>query len=79
VRQVLVQQFQRERLQRLGRGGHLGQDVDAVLVLLDHPLQAPDLPLDPAQPLEVAGLLGAVPVDVLLGHGGLSLTYGGYQ
>ena len=44
---------ERERLERLGRGGDLGQDVDAVLLVLDHPLDPADLPLDPAQPLEV--------------------------
>jgi hypothetical protein len=45
---VFLQQRQGERLQRLGRGGDLGQHVDAVLVVLDHPLQAPDLSLDAA-------------------------------
>src|SRR6476620_4266171 len=55
-------QLEGERLQRLGGGRHLGEDVDAVLVLLNHPLQAADLALDPPQPLEVAVLVVAVPV-----------------
>ena len=43
-------------------GGDLGEYVDAVDVLFDHPLQAPDLALDPAQPLQVLVLLLGVPV-----------------
>src|SRR5215475_9832132 len=62
VAQVLIQQAQCHRLQRPGRGRDLSQDVDAVLVLLDHPLQAADLPLDPAQPLEVVLFVLAVSV-----------------
>ena len=38
------------------------QDVDAVLVFLDHALQSPDLTFDPAQPLQVIVFVGAVPV-----------------
>ena len=56
VRQVLVEQPERHRLQRLGHRGDLGEDVDAVLLLLDHPLQAADLALDAAQALEVVVL-----------------------
>src|SRR4029079_14211727 len=40
--------------------GDLGQDVDAVLLLVDHPLQATGLPLDPAQPLEDVVLVAEV-------------------
>ena len=50
-------------LQRLGRRRHLSEDVDALCILLDHPLQSPDLPLDAAQPLEVG-----VPVLRVPGH-----------
>src|SRR5580704_15389231 len=53
VPQMVFQQAQRHRLQRLGHRRDLGQDVDAVLVVLDHLLQPADLALDPAQPLEV--------------------------
>jgi hypothetical protein len=62
VRQVVFQQAQRHRLQRPRRRRHLGQDVDAVLVVLDHLLQAADLALDPAQPLEVPVLARGVSV-----------------
>src|SRR3954447_20554259 len=36
VLEVLVEQPERDRLQGLGRGGDLGEHVDAVLVVLDH-------------------------------------------
>lgn len=58
--QVLVEQLQRERLQSLRRRRDLGQDVDAVLVLFDHPLQAADLAFDAAKALEVRVLVPAV-------------------
>src|SRR3954469_8718035 len=46
VRQVVLQQADGDRLQgALGRG-NLRQNVDAVGVFIDHPLQATDLPLD---------------------------------
>ena len=51
--QVLLEQPERDRLQRLGRGAHLGQHVDAVLVLFDHARDAANLSLDAAQPLEI--------------------------
>src|SRR4028119_2110429 len=38
VAEVLVQQAEGDRLQRLGHRRHLGEDVDAVLLLLNHPL-----------------------------------------
>ena len=56
----LVQQLQRERLQRLGRRRYLRQHIDAVCVRLDHPLQPANLSLDAAQPREVVRLLAAV-------------------
>src|SRR5699024_251765 len=42
--------------------GDLRQDVDAVLVVLDHPLESTYLPLDSAQPLQVGFTGGAVAV-----------------
>src|SRR5690349_1512941 len=72
VRHVVVEQVEREGLERLRRRGDLGQDVDAVLLLLDHPLDAADLPLDPPQALEVGldGLVVALEVAVLFAHAG---------
>src|SRR5690606_35676453 len=63
VAQVLLQQLQGEGLQGLGGGGHLGEYVDAVDVLVDHALQAADLSLDAAQAFEVFLLLVVVAVD----------------
>ena len=49
--EVLVEHLQRDRLQRLGGGRDLGEDVDAVAILVDHRLEAPDLAFDATQPL----------------------------
>src|SRR5215207_916319 len=75
VGEVLLEQLEGEGLQRLGGSRDLGEDVDAVLVLLDHPLQAADLALDTAQALEVAVLARGVAVRRgRLGHLVLLLT-----
>ncbi len=57
---MIVEQTEGDALQRPRRGAHLGEDVDAVLVVLDHPLQTSDLALDAAQALEVGVLVGGV-------------------
>src|SRR3954447_13186279 len=67
VGQVLIEQPQSHRLQRLRHRRDLGEDVDAVLLVLDHPLQAAGLPLDAAQPLEVVVLALGRDVAVLMG------------
>src|SRR5450756_2305710 len=54
--EVVVEEREGERLERLGDRGDLGEDVDAVLVVCDHLLQAADLALDAAQTVEVRGL-----------------------
>src|SRR5262245_29108082 len=66
VTQVLIEQAKSHRLQRPGRGRNLGEDVDAVLVGLDHPLEAAYLTLDAAQPLEIVVFVLGIPV-----HGAL--------
>src|SRR5260370_18602355 len=48
------------------RSPHARSARRSVLVLLDHPLQAADLPLDTAQPREVVVLAGAVSVHAAL-------------
>ena len=58
--QMLGEQAEGDRLQGPGDRGHLGQDVDAVLVLADHALQAADLAFNAAQPPEVTVLVVAV-------------------
>jgi hypothetical protein len=45
-----------EGLKRSVGGRDLRQDVDAVFVLIDHPLQATNLPFDAMQPREVVML-----------------------
>src|SRR5450759_511157 len=54
--EVVVEEREGERLERLGDCGDLGEDVDAVLVVSDHLLQAANLALDAAQTVEVRGL-----------------------
>src|SRR4249919_3701756 len=62
--QVLVEQFDADALQGLADRGDLGQHIDAVRVVLDHPRQAADLPFDAAEPGEelllVVGVSGKV-------------------
>jgi P-type Cu+ transporter len=59
--EVVVEEAEGDALQGPGRGAHLGEHVDAVLIVLDHPLQAADLTLDAPQPLQVGVLVGGVP------------------
>src|SRR5687768_1385785 len=65
VAHVLLEQPEGDRLEGLRHGRDLGEDVDAVLLVLDHALQAARLPLDPAQALEVVVLAVDVPVLVV--------------
>ena len=46
---VGVEHVDGDLLERGLDGGHLCEDVNAVGVLVDHPLEAADLPLDPAE------------------------------
>src|SRR5215217_2327500 len=66
VARVAVQQAERDLVQRRLDGGDLGQDVDAVAVLVDHARDAADLTLDPGQAL--VELLFAGGVATRLGH-----------
>ena len=49
---VVVEQAERDLVERRLHGGDLGEHVDAVAVLVDHPLDAADLAFDAAQALE---------------------------
>src|SRR5690606_9177482 len=60
VADVVLQQSERDRLEGTGRRGDLGEDVDAVGVVLDHPLQAPDLPFDPPEPGKIRLLVTGI-------------------
>ena len=57
VPHVLVEQADGDALQRLGGRADLGEDVDAVGVVVDEALEAADLALDLAQAGEDVGLL----------------------
>ena len=62
--EVIAHEFAANGPQRFVRGRDLRQDIGAVAIVLDHFLQAADLPFDPPEPLEVASF--GVGVD---GHG----------
>src|SRR5207247_3687711 len=49
---VLIEDLEREAVERGADGGDLREDVDAVAVVLDHPLDAAHLSLDPVQALD---------------------------
>ena len=57
---VVVEELEGEALEGGSNGADLRQHVDAVTVVLDHPLDASHLPLDPVQPLHHRGLVVAV-------------------
>ena len=71
VPQVVVQQAERHRLQGLRERADLGEDVDAVLLLLDHPVDAAGLALDALEPGEVPVLVRDVAVVAVRGGGQL--------
>ena len=65
---VVLQDAQGDPVQSGTHGGDLDQDVDAVLLVVDHPVDAPDLAFYPAEAL--AELVLAVPVGARpLGRG----------
>src|SRR3954452_23422033 len=66
---VVVEEAERDLVERRLDGGDLGQDVDAVAVVLDHPLHAAHLPLDAPQALEQLVLGRAVAARSGGGHG----------
>src|SRR5829696_509687 len=59
---VLVEDLERDALEGSRGGRDLGEDVDAVALVLDHPLDPAHLSLDPVQPLDERVLLFHVPV-----------------
>jgi len=60
VTEVFVEQTQADALEGLRHGGDLRQDVDAVFVVVDHPLQPADLAFDPPQPVAIVVLVHRV-------------------
>src|SRR5262249_46627384 len=59
---VVVEDGERERLERGVDRGDLREDVDAVAVVLDHSLDPPHLSFDPMQALDEVGLSFGVAV-----------------
>ena len=66
--QVMLEQLQRERIERRLDGAHLRQYVDAVAIVVDHPPDAADLAFDAIEPLRQRRCLGTAVRD----HGALS-------
>src|SRR5438034_272332 len=61
---VLVEDLEGEALERCRDGRDLRQDVDAVAVVLDHPLDSAHLALDPMEPLDERLFVGSVAIGV---------------
>jgi hypothetical protein len=59
---MFIKQAESDRLECAGHCRHLGEDIDAVLLLFDHLLQATGLTLDSAQSFKVVILAGYVAV-----------------
>src|SRR3954454_2261247 len=66
VAEMLLEQAEGDSLQGLRHRRDLGEDVDAVLLVLDHALQTAGLALDATEPLEVLVLAVDVAVVVLV-------------
>src|SRR5215213_5137652 len=60
VVQVLIEQAQGNRPQRARHRRDLGQDVDAILLVFHHLLEASGLTLDAPQTIEIGVLVGEV-------------------
>ena len=70
---VVVEDLQRDALERRRRPRRLGEDVDAVALLVDHPLDPADLALDPVEPLTRASLPSWYPCSMATPYpGGVS-------
>lgn len=64
VAHVVFQKLNGEAVEGLVDGGDLGEDVDAVDVLIDHAGDTAYLPFDAAQTFEVGLFVGGVAVEV---------------
>src|SRR2546425_1180291 len=64
---VVAENLQPKRLERCRHRADLGEDVDAVALVLDHPLDPAHLPLDPVQALDQGVLVGDIAVARALG------------
>ena len=64
--EMILKQPEGDRFQGPRYGGYLGEDVDAVLLFLDHPLQAAHLSFDAAKSPSVRGLVVRVAVQLAL-------------
>lgn len=62
VLEVIVQQTEGHSLRRAGQCAHLRQNVDAVLIVFNHPLDSTNLPFDAPKPVQVVVFVGDVAV-----------------
>jgi len=62
VTEMIFEQPECDRLERPGDRRDLSQDINAVDVIIDHPLQTANLSLDPAKALQVGVFVLAVTV-----------------
>lgn len=61
--EVIVEQAEGDIFECPGDCGDLSEDVDAVAVLVDHPIDAADLAFEAPQTIAVLRLIADVPVD----------------
>jgi hypothetical protein len=73
---VVLQDEDRQRIDRRAQGGRLLEDVDAVFLALDHPGDATDLALHPGEAADQAGLVLRIAV-AKVGRGWLRGRAGG--
>jgi len=64
VLDVLVEDLERERFERRIDGGDLSQDLDAIAIFFEHPLDSAHLSLDAMKPLDEGVLLLGVAVHL---------------
>jgi len=77
VFQVVVEEAERDALKGGGKRGDLGKDVDAVLLFIDHAVQATGLALDALERGKVAVLVADVAVVGVIG--GRNVGGGGHS
>jgi hypothetical protein len=73
---VVLEDEHGERIDGGAQGARLLEDVDAVLLALDHPADPADLALDPGEAADELRLVAGVAVAEVVGVGGASVMPG---